>query len=388
MLLILLVVLMQALVTVSSFTQQALLCRSKSHTHHEQPSTSQLYVKRRGGAMANRKKKQSSDTSDSKEFSQTIVEEQQASTTPADNIYSLPPLYDLAFGYRNYDEEVDFLLDVHEKYSKISNTEAEGMNILELAAGPARHSLSALSQHSPSEVSSMIALDLNKDMVNYGIENADYELGIGGGRRDDFTYVKGDMRYTTDYTTKILDSAWLLLGSMQHLLSNNDIISCLTSLHSIIKPGGTAIIELPHPRETFCMGEMTKNGWTVPLEDDEEKEYGKLDIIWGDENDVFDEINQIRNFTVGLSLTVNDVNDIPKDEDTSPLFLQMSKDGKTSIKEIVPMRLFTLQEIDLLARCSGFDLVAKYGALSEDVSIDNEEEGYRMVCILRKRDTK
>jgi len=376
------VVLMQALVTVSSFTQHTPICRPKSHTH-------QLNAKRRGGAMANRKKKkQSSDTSNSKGFSQTIEEKQQVSTTPADNIYSLPPLYDLAFGYRNYDEEVDFLLDVHEKYSKTMNTESEGMNILELAAGPARHSLSALSQHSPSEVSSMIALDLNKDMVTYGSENADYELGIGGGRRDDFTYVKGDMRYTTDYTTKILDSAWLLLGSMQHLLSNDDIISCLTSLHSIIKPGGTVIIELPHPRETFCMGEMTKNGWCVPLEDDEEKEYGKLDIIWGDENDVFDEIQQIRHFTVGLSLTVNDVNDIPKDEDTSPLFLQMSKDGKSSIKEIVPMRLFTLQEIDLLARCSGFDLMAKYGALSEDVSIDNEEEGYRMVCILRRRDSK
>ena len=381
-LLFLLVFLMQELVTVSSFTPQALVCKSKSHTH-------QLYAKRRGGAMANRKKKkQSSDTSDSKGFSQAIDEEQQASTTPADNIYSLPPLYDLAFGYRNYDEEVDFLLDVHEKYSKTTNTEAEGINILELAAGPARHSLSALSQHPPSEVSSMIALDLNKDMVIYGSENADYELGIGGGRRDDFKYVKGDMRYATDYTTKILDSAWLLLGSMQHLLTNEDIISCLSSLHSIIKPGGTVIIELPHPRETFCMGEMTKNGWCVPLEDDEEKEYGKLDIIWGDENDVFDEINQIRNFTVGLSLTVNDVNDIPKDEDISPLFLQMSKDGKTSIKEIVPMRLFTLQEIDLLARCSGFDLVAKYGALSEDVAIDNEEEGYRMVCILRRRDSK
>ena len=368
--------------TVSSFTQHTPICRPKSHIH-------QLNAKRRGGAMANRKKKQkSSGTSDGKGFSQAIDEEQQASTTPADNIYSLPPLYDLAFGYRNYDEEVNFLLDVHEKYSKTTNTEEEGMNILELAAGPARHSLSALSQHPSSKVSSMIALDLNTDMVNYGCENADYELGIGGGRRDDFTYVKGDMRYTTDYTTKILDSAWLLLGSMQHLVSNDDIISCLTSLHSIIKPGGTVIIELPHPRETFCMGEMTKNGWSVPLEDDEEREYGKLDILWGDENDVFNEIQQIRHFTVGLSLTVNDVNDIPKDEDTSPIFLQMSKDGKTSIKEIVPMRLFTLQEIDLLARCSGFDLVAKYGALSEDVSIDNEEEGYRMVCILRRRDSK
>ena len=123
------------------------------------------------------------------------------------------------------------------------------------------------------------------------------------------------------------------------------------------------------------------------IEDDEdggEKEYGELNIVWGEENDEFDPVAQIRRFTVGLELTINDVNDIPEDESTSPLFAQMSKEGKTEVKEIVPMRLFTLQEIDALARCAGFELVAKYGALDEEVSIEMEEEAFRMVCILRK----
>ena len=307
----------------------------------------------------------------------------------SDNIYSMPPLYDLAFGYRSYEDEVDFLLNVHANYAKTAAPDRP-LRLLELAAGPARHSLAALSEHPASKVDSVVALDRSHDMVEYGLQNADHELGVPGGRRDDFNYVIGDMRNIADSTTSVFDSAWLLLGSMQHLLTNDDIIACFISLHSVIQPGGTVVIEFPHPRETFSMGECTKNGWTVPLseneldEDGEEKEYGELNIVWGDEDDEFDPILQIRHFTVGMELKLNDMNDIPQDDETSSLFLQMSKDGRTNLKDIVPMRLFTLQEIDALARCAGFELVAKYGALAEDVSIEDEDEAFRMVCVLRK----
>ena len=379
---------------VTSFMHQTSMT-SRWTSHHHQPYTNyfstQLYAsKRRGGAMARRKKSsiQKEDSHNkTKGFDQSIEQSTTTEPSKSDNIYSMPPLYDLAFGYRNYEEEVDFLLHVHDKYSSISNK--DDLRVLELAAGPARHSLSALSEHTPSEVHSVVALDRSQDMVDYGYENADYELGSPGGRRDDFTYVNGDMRYIGDYiktdATTMFDTAWLLLGSMQHLLTNDDIIACFSSLYNSIKSGGTVVIELPHPRETFSMGECTRNGWQVPLEDGDEKEYGELNIVWGEENDEFDPVSQIRHFTVGLELTVNNVDDIPKDEDTSSLFLQMSKEGKTSVKEIVPMRLYTLQEIDALARCAGFELVAKYGALAEDVSIEDEDEAFRMVCVLRRQ---
>ena len=304
----------------------------------------------------------------------------------SESIYSVPPLYDLAFGYRSYEDEVDFLLDVHDKYSKPSSENSEPLRILELAAGPARHSLAALSEHPPSEVASVVALDRSQAMVDYGLENADHELGAPGGRRDDFNYVYGDMRSAGDNTTPPFDTAWLLLGSMQHLLTNEDIIECFSSLHSMITSGGTVVIELPHPRETFSMGECTRNGWTVPLVEDavdehgEEKEYGELKIVWGDGDDTFDPVAQVRHFTVGMELVVSDDDYIPKDDDASQLFLH----GKTSVREVVPMRLFTLQEIDALARCAGFEMVAKYGALAEEVSIEDEGEAFRMVCVLRK----
>lgn len=318
-----------------------------------------------------------------------FAKESEDESNASDTIYSLPPLYDLAFGYRSYESEVDFLIDVHTRYNKST---PGPLRILELAAGPARHSLAALSEHSQEEVGSAVALDRSQVMVKYGIENADFELGTEGGRRDDFTYLCGDMRKIDESVSNgstNFDAAWLLLGSMQHLLTNDDIIACFKSINSVLQPGGTVVIELPHPRETFSMGECTKNGWTVPLvhevdEDGTEKEYGELIIVWGDEDDYFDPVAQVRRFTVSMELSIKDPKDIPDDMGTSPLFRQMTKDGKTTLKEIVPMRLFTLQEIDALARCAGLAMVAKYGALADDISIEDEEEAFRMVCVLRK----
>ena len=378
--------------------------------------------------MARRKKQivRIEEEQDNDDESEMIIHNNKREIIALDNnnnsIYSMPPLYDLAFGYRNYEEEVDFLLRMHSKHSSTNSGGGGGMRLLELAAGPARHSLSALSCHSKTIVHSVLALDSSSDMVEYGIKNANVDLGNGGGRRDDFVYLCGDMRQVCDYCptdSMSFDGVWLLLGSMQHLLTNDDVISLFTSLHSVIKDDATIVIELPHPREVFKMGECTTNGWTVPLveegdnddddddyvddddndDDDDDKkqdgEYGHLNIVWGKDSDEFYPVSQIRHFTIEFELTVNDINNIPSqnnddDDDTSILFSQMKKasngGNKLSIREVVPLRLFTLQEIDALARCAGFEMVDMYGALSEDVSIDDEDEAFRMVCVLRKKE--
>jgi hypothetical protein len=54
------------------------------------------------------------------------------------------------------------------------------------------------------------------------------------------------------------------------------------------------------------------------------------------------------------------------------------------VREVVPMRLFTSQEIDALARCAGLEVVAMYGALSDEVPVDSEDEAFRLVCVMRK----
>ena len=366
---------------------------SAIHFKHFSP----LHAAKRGGAMARKKSKEQSGKTGtssgssgggfggtSSKPSDASMRGHQGSRSQQGEggreIYSLPALYDLAFGYRNYEEEVDFLLNAHRKYSG-QDTSNGPRDILELAAGPARHSITCLRENG-GKIKSITAVDLSSDMVEYGKENADQELGDAGtgGLRDAFSYLQEDMRSYCLGDDKgprreSLDSAWILLGSMQHLVTNDDVIDCFQSTANALRPGGTLIIELPHPRETFTMVECTRNGWEVPLEDDEGTEYGELKVIWGDDDDPFDPIRQVRDFTVALELTGVDENDDGSSGEMKKL---------QSVREVVPMRLFTAQEMDALARCAGLRVVAMYGALSEAVAVDSDDEAFRLVCIMRK----
>jgi SAM-dependent methyltransferase len=292
------------------------------------------------------------------------------------SIYSMPALYDLAFGYRDYEEEVEFLVAAHERAigGGGGNAETENqqsttkstLSVLELAAGPARHSLTALQMDAALSVT---AVDISPDMIEYANEIAATELP--DHKQSSFRYVCDDMRsFQVPEPSKKdkFDTAWILLGSLQHLTTNNDVIQCFQSVHDALKPEGTLIIELPHPRETFSMVECTRNGWEIPLEDEEGEESGLLKIIWGDNDDTFDPITQVRQFTVAMEVT-------------GP---EAAAADLENVRQIVPMRLFTAQEIQALAQCAGWQVVAMHGALQPGVSVNDDDAAFRLVCVLRK----
>lgn len=274
------------------------------------------------------------------------------------SIYSLPALYDLAFGYRDFEEEVDFLLNTHERL-----VGRPASSVLEFAAGPARHALTALADDS-SSIQSAIAVDSSKEMAEYAKQIA-AEL-LDEHQIKSFQYCVDDMR-AFRFGENQVDTAWILLGSLQHMTTNKDVVACLQAARQALSDDGTIVLELPHPRETFSMVECTKNSWKVPLEDDAGEESGELKIIWGDDGDSFDPINQVRQFTVSMELSG----------------VQESADIQ-SVREIVPMRLFTAQEIDALAYCAGLEVVEMHGALEEGVKVDDDLLAFRLVCVLRK----
>jgi SAM-dependent methyltransferase len=321
-----------------------------------------------------------------------------SASSSSKTIYSMPALYDLAFGYRDFELEVDFLLARH---NELTGQKRPVHRILELAAGPARHSITALllmsddddpninNNNSSSMIESVYCIDSSPEMATYAQQVADEVLEVD--MRPHFHYQVADMRnFTIPASAQalpvVVDTAWILLGSLQHLTTNADVIQCLQSVHTALHQDGTVFIELPHPRETFSMVECTRNGWKVPLElayDDDENEEddgdeesepsgGALSIIWGDEGDEFDPVTQVRQFTIQMELT----GAVPDD-----------MDGMQSVREVVPLRIFTAQEIDALARCAGFQVVAMYGALEEGVSVDDEDASFRLICALRKNNS-
>jgi ubiquinone/menaquinone biosynthesis C-methylase UbiE len=74
-----------------------------------------------------------------------------------------------AFGYHNYQEEVEFLIG---QYQALHEGKPP-VRVLGLAAGPARHSIHALQS---SKVEAMTALDNSPEMVEYGQTIAAEEL--------------------------------------------------------------------------------------------------------------------------------------------------------------------------------------------------------------------
>ena len=140
----------------------------------------------------------------------------------------MPALYDLAFGYRNYEEEVDFLVEQHQ----LLHEGQPPRRVLELAAGPARHCLEALQQ---SYIQTATALDVSTEMIEYAKELASEELD----NTYSFEYIQGDMTNfdaNTVHATNsedAFDSAWILLGSLQHLTTNEEVQFATSQSHRI-----------------------------------------------------------------------------------------------------------------------------------------------------------
>ena len=348
------------------------------------------------------------------------------------SIYSLPALYDLAFGYRDYEGEVEFLFS---KHMEIVGSSVPPKSILEIAAGPARHSITALllpliiddesdddgniPDDSDSAVPAVYCIDTSTEMASYAQqvlqdEMDQYESVIPYKEtiQQKFQYQIADMRNFTLLQQQnknqpiVVDTVWILLGSLQHMLTNTDVIDCFRCIYHVLATNdGTVFIELPHPREsTFNIMECTRNGWKVPLvqqqedeslnmldnDDDDEMDGtvadgGELSIVWGDDGDIFDPITQVRQFSICFDVSglENDIGDINSSSDVNQQ--KYSEALGSSIQQVVPMRLFTAQEIDALARCAGFEVVAMYGALEHGVDVDDKDASYRLVCVLQKQ---
>ena len=252
-------------------------------------------------------------------------------------IYDAPTLYDAAFGFRDFEDEVDFLCAAHEKHG---NTGGAPSKILELAAGPARHAVEAASRGMEAT-----AVDLSAAMVRCGTQiAADEDVKLD--------YRVGDMREALPFDK--VCSAWLLLGSVGHLLTNDDALRCFQNARKALADGGTLILELPHPRETFRVDGVSEDGWDVPFEG------GDLRVRWGAEEDAFDPLTQVRQASVAFET-----------------------DQGRLIEERVPTREYTLQELRLLADAAGFVDVNTYGALDpEFVASDDDELAYRLVVVM------
>jgi len=149
------------------------------------------------------------------------------------SIYNYPRYYEIAFSYRDIRKEVNFLEKCIHRYSKI-----KVKNILEIACGPAPYLIELLTHGY-----NYTGLDQNQRMLNYICRDrtvfCPYPISQNAARKIKLMNV--DMR---NFTIKNkFDMAFVMLGSLQYILNNNDFLQHLNSVANCLNHGGIYIID-------------------------------------------------------------------------------------------------------------------------------------------------
>ena len=302
------------------------------------------------------------------------------------SVYSNPKVYDIAFSFRDFASEAAFLLESH---GIVGQGPLE--SFLEVGCGPARHSILL----AEAGLNTCIGVDISEEMINYAKESAQ-SLGI----QDKVHFLVENMADPRGFVDQLpvhqVDAAAIMLGTLSHCITNKDAIQTLRNVAACVRPGGTLLVELGHPREIF-QGSFCSDGyvecWEVSesgevdfaedidieesesLELEEEDEAGmmvedkeaelRVMVEYGREGDRFEVDRQVLHRTVGLSLF-----------DTAGMLA-------SSTVEVVEQRQFTLQEMDMIAGLSGWKVSKVFGDFDSEISLD-AEDAYRMVLLMEK----
>lgn len=177
--------------------------------------------------------------------------------------------------------------------------------------------------------------------------------------------VHGDLRtFQLPEGSEAVDMACILMGTMQHMVTNDDALAAVCAAKQAIRPGGLVVLELAHPYDlwdgTLAGAEDYPEVWDADMDDG-----SKLYVEWGREGDPFDGLLQVLERTVCVTLT---------------------KDGNhvTTLMDVCEMRQFSMQELNLIAATLQMDVVGVYGEMNMAVELD-DNEAYRLVMCLQKR---
>jgi SAM-dependent methyltransferase len=255
-------------------------------------------------------------------------------------IYDEPELYELACAYRDVRTEVDAL----ERWYTRHADRGGPASVLELAAGPAEHSLELARRGAQ-----VTALDLSGAMCARARDKAK-QAGLP------VEVMQADMR---DFSLpQPVDLAITMLNSACHLMTLDDLVSHLAAVSEAVTSGGLYVIELAHPADFLTPVARTSSEWDSEVGD------RRVHVRWGGGEDVIDPVTQVTREHVQVTV-----------RDTS---------GARTLTDVVPNRFWTGTEVTAAVRLAGgFAEVACYGDFTDDVSL-SDREAWRMIIVLRR----
>ncbi len=260
-------------------------------------------------------------------------------------IYDQPEMYELACAYRDVRAEVDALRRWFRRHARLPGAAASGPgSVLELAAGPAEHSLEFARRGA-----TVTALDLSPAMCARAREKAERD-GL------DLTVVQGDMR---DFSLpRRSDLLITMLNSVCHLMNLDDLVAHLGAAAAHTAPGGLYIMELAHPADLFTRAPRTSAEW------DTDAGGRHVHVRWGGRDDAIDPVTQVTREHVQISV-----------RDAA---------GTRTVTDLVPNRFWTATEVTAAARLAGgLRVTASYGDFADGVAV-GAPSAWRMIMVLRR----
>jgi SAM-dependent methyltransferase len=259
------------------------------------------------------------------------VQDVQASSS---SLYQTPRVYDAAFSHRDFPAEIHVLTEWY-----LSVTKGEPLaSVLELAAGPANHSIEYLSRGV-----SATALDICPQMIDYSAQKARQRgLSLRTVNADMLNFRLRDR----------FDMALLLTDSACHIHTSKDMIRHLRCVGDHLNPGGLYVIEL-----TKSSSPNYINKWSA-------QENGvNLSIEWG-ANGEEESRRMVSATTVSVSGNV---------------------EGQSiEINETIKTRYWSQFALEKAITASGsFTVARRYGDFLTGSSI-NDNSAPRLIYILRK----
>lgn len=274
-----------------------------------------------------------------------------------EQLYAQAYFYDLLFRFKEIEQENQTLISLYEDLNQ-----KKPNSFVDIAAGPADNAIGMKKIGLKS-----YAIDFSPEMVAYGLAKAKKA-------HQDITYIQADMR---DFQLpEKVDIAAIFTISTCYLLTNQDMLQHLRTVANQLNPQGIYVLEMPHPMDAFAIGHNMISKWESfsgeKWENRWEEEWDATEgdthvsIQWGNRNDEFDPITQIRKVTARLSYK--------------------TPEGSGEVVEQQPQREYTFQEMKALIELSGvFSLEKCLGTWDINVPFSNDKESWRMILVLRKK---
>ncbi|HEY4222612.1 MAG TPA: class I SAM-dependent methyltransferase [Myxococcota bacterium] len=253
-----------------------------------------------------------------------------------DELYKNARIYDVAFNYRDFGKELDFLTACAVKLGGGAPT-----SFLEVAAGPGVHALLAAERGMR-----VIALDLAPAMMELCAMKA-------RARNLQLQTMVADMaRFDVDTP---VDLAFNPLTSISYLRTLDQLAEHMRCMARAVVPGGIYVVENNHPKD-FLKGEhFTPSIWTMSEDD--------------------------------MTVTTTWIAQAPPNMDAAAQTYEAvgryEVAGGPTIEDRAWLRMTFPSEIGLCARLAGFDVVAELGDLDLDKPLD--DSGWRAVVVLKRR---